>query len=130
MSLDLTPVLICLIIFGSIASLFVAPAYFKSRERQNLQNTLRSAIDKGADLPPEVIEALTTDTKRPPSRVRDLRNAVIWLAISAAIVTIGVIHAIDEQSIRESTMAFALACLPGFIGLAFLGFALLNKDRK
>ena len=129
---DLVPlvgVLIPIAFFAMIAAIFILPAYFKSRERRNLQDTLRVAIEKGQELPPEVINALTTDAKRPPSRLRDLRNAVIWLAIAGALVAIGVIRAFDEGDMSDAYGWFAAACLPGFIGLAFLGFAALNKER-
>jgi len=125
------PIVGSICLFGMITAVVVLPAYFKSRERQSLQNVIRAAIEKGQPLPPEVIEAMTKDiqVKAVPSRARDLRKAIVWLAIAAAVITIGVIHGYDE-GFDETYGWYAVATVPGFIGLAFLALSLLGKDRK
>jgi hypothetical protein len=50
-----------------------------------MQSTLRAAIDKGQPVPPEVIETMTRAVKTPPTRLRDLRAGVIWLAIGIGL---------------------------------------------
>ena len=44
-----------------IAAIVVGPAWLKSRERREMQATLRASIEKGQPLPPEVIEAISGD---------------------------------------------------------------------
>src|ERR1700739_2108051 len=77
--------LVCLVIFGSIASLFLVPRYLKSMERQKLQDTIRLAIEKGQQLPPEVLDAMTRDIRPASTAARDIRVGVIWLAIALAL---------------------------------------------
>ena len=77
-------IFIVAIIFGSIASLFIVPRYFKSMERQKMADTLRVAIEKGQPLPTEVIEAMSSNVRSPglpPSPQRDLRTGIIWLGV-------------------------------------------------
>ena len=123
------PVLIILIIFGSIASLFIVPSYLRSQERQKLQDTLRAAIEKGQPLPTEVVEAMTSEVKiRPkPSPYRDLRTGIIWLGVGVGLAGLGLAMNFDEP---EATFPMlGLACFPGFIGLAFILISFLGRGR-
>ena len=42
--------------FIMIGAIVLVPAWLKSKERKEMQATLRSAIEKGQPLPPEVID--------------------------------------------------------------------------
>lgn len=123
-------VLIVLIIFGSIASLFIVPIYLRSQERQKLQETLRAAIEKGQPLPTEVVEAMTSDVKiKPkPSAYRDLRVGIIWLGVAIGIAGLGLAMSFDEPDATYPLLG--LACFPGFIGLAFILISFLGRDRQ
>ena len=46
--------------FIMIGAIVLVPAWLKSKERKEMQATLRSAIEKGQPLPPEVIDSLST----------------------------------------------------------------------
>ena len=48
-------------LFLVVAVIVIAPRYFRSREREALQATLRAAIEKGQPLPPEVIDTISRD---------------------------------------------------------------------
>ena len=61
---DFIPVIAILSVFGTITAIIVGPTYFKTRERRDMQKTVRAAIDKGQPLPPEVIEALSNEAAR------------------------------------------------------------------
>ncbi|HRD47742.1 MAG TPA: DUF6249 domain-containing protein, partial [Caulobacter sp.] len=52
-------ILIPLAPFVMIIAIIVVPAWLKSRERREMQATLRTAIEKGQPLPTEIIEAMT-----------------------------------------------------------------------
>ena len=52
-----------------------------------MQQTIRTAIDKGQELTPELIESLGSPQR--PSKDRDLRHALIWLAIALGIALFG-----------------------------------------
>eukprot|EP01036_Dinobryon_divergens_P011146 gene11146-14987_t len=83
---DFIPLFAIFAVFGTITAIIVGPTYLKSKERQEMQATVRAAIDKGQPLPPEVIEALGREaTKNIPSRTRDIRRGIIWLATGIGI---------------------------------------------
>jgi hypothetical protein len=124
----MTPVLICLIIFGSFASLFIVPRYFKNREREKMQDTIRAAIDKGQTLPPDLIEAMTRDVRPTSSAQRDIRLGVIWLAIAVGLGALG--YAAGDYTDDGAQATIALAAIPGVIGIAFIVLSFFNKNKR
>ena len=52
-------ILVPLGFFAMVAAIVIVPRYLKSLERQKLQDTLRASIEKGAELPPEVVQAFS-----------------------------------------------------------------------
>jgi len=125
------PVLIILIIFGSIASLFIMPRYFKSVERQKMADTLRVAIEKGQPLPTEVIEAMSSNVRSPglpPSPQRDLRTGIIWLGVGVGFAALGAVLSFEEPDALFPCLG--LATFPTFIGLAFIALGFLNKGKS
>jgi hypothetical protein len=122
-------VLIPIMFFAMIAAIVIVPTWLKSKERREMQATLRASLDKGQPLPPEVIDALTRQTVKPPASAgRDLRTGVILLSLSLGIAAtfsfIGLKFAEDEA------WGFgAFAAIPGFIGLAFIILSFFNKNR-
>ncbi|WP_374570101.1 DUF6249 domain-containing protein [Phenylobacterium sp.] len=123
-------VLIVLIVFGSIASLFIVPSYLRSQERQKLQDTLRAAIEKGQTLPPEVIEAMSSHVKLkpPPSPQRDMRTGVIWLFVALGVAAFGWVLGFAEPDATFPMLA--IATFPGFIGAAFIVIALIGRRKS
>jgi len=123
-------IVILFIIFGSIASLFLVPRYFKSVERQKMADTLRAAIEKGQPLPTDIIEAMSSNVRSPglpPSPQRDLRTGIIWLTVGAAFATLGLVLSFEEPDVLMWMLG--IASFPGFIGLAFIALGLLGKPR-
>jgi hypothetical protein len=124
-------ILIPITLFMMIAAIVIAPRYFKSLERQKLQDTLRAAIEKGQPLPPEVVAAMTTDVKPDrtlPSSSRDLRTGIIWLGVGIGMATLGVAMSFEEPDATYPLIG--IAAFPAFIGLAFIVISFLNRDRK
>ena len=129
--MDLTPILIVLIIFGSVASLFIVPRYFKSIERQKMAETLRAAIEKGQPLPTEVIEAMSSNVRHPgmpPSPQRDLRTGIIWLGVGIGFAALGAAVSFEEADALYPMLG--VAAFPIFIGLAFVILGLLNRPKS
>lgn len=85
-----------------------------------MQDTIRAAIDKGQELSPEVIDRLG-HPKQPKDK--DMRLAVIWLAIAVGLVLIG--FAVPEPEALRGTLAGA--AFPFTIGMAYL---FLHKFAK
>lgn len=123
-------IFIVAIVFGSIASLFIVPRYFKSIERQKMADTLRVAIEKGQPLPPEMIDAMSSNVRSPglpPSPQRDLRTGIIWLGVGLGFAALGLAVSFDEPDALYPI--FGLAAFPIFIGLAFVALGLMNRAK-
>jgi hypothetical protein len=119
-------------IFAAIVAIIVGPSWLKSRERREIQTTVRTAIDKGQPLPPEVIEALSKDiTKNLPSRTKDIRRGIIWLAVGIGIAAFSLILNVGDDNWKDHVggVVQAIAVIPAIIGLAFLVLSFFNKNR-
>lgn len=124
-------ILVPISLFAMIAALVIAPRYFQSIERQKMADTLRAAIEKGQTLPPEVVDAMSTNVRSPslpPSPQRDLRTGVIWVAVALGLIALGLIVGFEEPDASYWFLGFA--AFPGFIGLAFVILGLLNKAKS
>ena len=124
--------LIPIALFAMIAAIVIVPNFLKSRERKDMQATLRAAIEKGQPLPPEVIDALSKENiKAPASASRDLRVGVILLAVSIGIAMFG--YAFNFIGGFEEGKAVApimgLSAIPGMVGLAFIILSVFNKNK-
>jgi len=131
---DFIPVFGIFAVFGSITAIIVGPTWLKSREKREMQATLRHAMDKGQSLPPEVIDALTQDLSRNlPSRSRDLRRGVIWLAVGIGIAAFGLINDLSSggtdwgDNLGDGLLG--VAAIPVTIGLAFIVLSFFNKNK-
>ncbi|MDQ3124444.1 MAG: DUF6249 domain-containing protein [Pseudomonadota bacterium] len=122
-------VMIPIAMFAMIAAIVIVPTWLKSKERREMQATLRASLDKGQTLPPEVIDALTRQTVKPPaSASRDLRAGVILLALSLGIAA--TFSFIAYRFGEDEAWGFgAFAAIPGAIGLAFIILSLVNKNK-
>ena len=132
--MDMTPILIVAIIFGAFTAVIFGPSYLKSREKREVQQTVRHAIDKGQGLPPELIDAMTRDVaSKLPSRTRDLRRGVIWLAVGIGFAAFSYLSNLgwSDHDMQEATGAmFGLAAIPVTIGLAFIVLSFFNPNKE
>lgn len=129
---DFIPLVAILSIFGTITAIIFGPTYLKFRERRETQETVRRAIDKGQDLPAEVLEALTRDvTKNLPSRTRDIRRGVIWLAVGVGIAAFSLINDLggNDWGGNVDNGLLGIAAIPATIGLAFIVLSFFNKNK-
>ena len=122
-------VMIPIMFFAMIAAIVIVPTWLKSKERQDMQATLRASLDKGQPLPPEIIDALTRQTVKPPaSASRDLRTGVILLALAVGIAA--TFSFIGYQFGESKAWGFgAFAAIPGAMGLAFITLSFFNKNK-
>ena len=125
----MVPVMIVLIIFGSIAAVIIAPMYFRSQERQRMLETVRAAIEKGEPMPENLTEAMTRSAKisAPVSPQRDLRTGIIWLGVGIGLACMGL--ALNYEDADATWPMIGIAAFPIFIGLAFIAMFFLNRDR-
>jgi len=87
--------------------------WFRYRAKQDIQSTIRTAIEKGQGLSPELIENLVNP---PISPQRDLRRGVIGVVIAIGIALFGVILG-EDDAVRPLV---GIAMFPFSIGVAFL----------
>ncbi len=126
------PIVIVFIVFASIVAIILGPGYLKSREKQAMQDIVRTAIDKGQPMPAEMIDALTQEAKaRVPSASRDLRLGVILLAVSVGIALFGYAFSF-VNGVEEAKAVFpivGLGAIPGAVGVAFIVLSFFNKNK-
>ncbi|HEY0601041.1 DUF6249 domain-containing protein [Brevundimonas sp.] len=132
--MDMTPILIVAIVFSAITAIIFGPSYLKSRERREIQTTVRHAIDKGQQLPPDLIDAMTRDVaSKLPSRTRDLRRGVIWLAVGVGIAAFGFLSDLgwDDHDLDQiGNGLLGVAAIPVTIGLAFIVLSFFNPNKE
>ena len=120
-------ILIPITLFVMIAAIVIFPSYFKSQERQRMAEALRSSIDKGEPLPPEVVTAISSNVKAPPSPARDLRTGIIWIGVAVGLAVMGVVIGVEEPDATYPMLG--IAAFPGFVGLAFVVLGLINRNK-
>ncbi len=126
MSHDIVPIVFFLV----MGAFLIVPRYLKSREREALQATLRSAIEKGQSLPPEVIDAISRDTKPAPSAARDMRTGIIWVGVALGLIGFAYAMGYSDNDAAEAFWPLlGISAFPGFIGLSFLVMAALNRGK-
>jgi hypothetical protein len=89
--------------------------WFRYRSRSDMQATIRSAIEKGQELSPEIIDRLGNP---PAPKDRDLRLALIWLALAAGLTLSGFFAPDPSGMAFQGSMAGA--AFPFCIGAAYL----------
>ena len=131
---DFIPLVAILSVFGTITAIAFGPAYLKSREKREMQATVRHAIDKGQQLPPELIEAMTKDvSSKLPSRTRDIRRGIIWLAVGIGIAAFGFLSELGWDRTEMENVAngmLGVAAIPITIGLAFIVLSFFNPNKE
>ena len=102
-------------VFGSFAVVFWLYFLFRYRSRAEIQQTIRLALEKGADLSPELLDRLGEPE---PSKNKDLRRALVWMALGVGLALCG--FAVPDPSGHALRGCLAGAAFPFAIGLAFL----------
>jgi len=123
-------ILVPLAPFIMVAVIVVVPAWLKSRERREMQETVRTAIEKGQPLPPELIEALTKEVKGPKvsSAQRDIRIGVILLSVGAGLALLGAALRVVEDEAFYALLGSA--AIPATIGVAFVILSFFNPNKR
>ena len=107
--------LIGIVFFMGLTLVFALFFWFRYKMRHDMQQTIRTAIDKGQELSPEIIDQMGSPK---PAPNRDLRLGMIWLGIAAGCAGFGVAFRPIETEVTQIFMG--IAAFPLFIGLAFL----------
>ncbi len=108
--------LIPIAMFAAIALIFFIVLYFRQRSRADMQQTIRLALERGTELTPELIDRLGAPAE--PSRNRDLRLGLIWMALAIGLALCG--FAVPDPTGNALRGCLAGAAFPFAIGLAYL----------
>lgn len=109
-----TEALVPMSMFIGMTIVFGLYFWFRYRMRNDMQLTIRTAIDKGQELSPELIDRMGSPK---PARNADLRKALIWIASAAGIAVFGVAMADIEADVQS--IMLGIAAFPFFIGIAY-----------
>ena len=133
--------------FCFLAAIIIVPQVLKSRDRQRMYETMRTAYERGQPVPPQFMESMTRrgaereiETagawSRPPAE-RDLRRGIVWTAVGVGLVLIGAISAAADWGVswsdgRTDALATcaALGAVPLCIGLAFLALWFFSSRKS
>ena len=107
-------VFVPIVMFISFAVVLCMLFYFRHRTRQAVQQTVRTAIEQGQQLTPEILERLG---EPPQPKDIDLRRGVISVSIGLGIAVFGWLVG-EEEAVGP---LLGIASLPLLIGIAYLG---------
>ena len=102
--------IVSMVVFGLV---LVAFFHYRNKARSELQGTIQQAMEKGTELTPELIDRLAGPKPGPD---RDLRRALIWLAVGGGFVLFGLIIQ-EEDAFRALS---AIGMFPLLVGIAYL----------
>ncbi len=108
-------ILVPIAMFAGITVVLSLVFWFRHRNRRDMQQTIRMALDKGHELSPELIDRLG-HPKAPKDK--DLRFGIIWLAIAAALGLCA--WFIPDPSGHALRGTLAGAAFPLCIGIGYL----------
>jgi hypothetical protein len=100
-----------------IVVILISHFYFSYKNKNDVQLTIRDALNKGSELSPEHIAQMS---RVKSSKEVDLRRGIILLCLGFAIVLAGLI-------IGSGRNAAALAMFPMLLGCGFIMTWKLNK---
>lgn len=129
---DFIPIFAIFAVFGTITAIIVGPTFLKYREKRDMQETVRHAVDKGQDLPPELIDVMTKDVQKAlPSRIKDIRRGIIWLAVGIGIAAFGLVSDMGGNGWNGGmdNGLLGIACIPAVIGVAFIVLSFFNPSK-
>jgi drug/metabolite transporter (DMT)-like permease len=111
-------------LFICLTLAIVLPIFFRYRFRTEVQTTVRSAIEKGQELTPEILERLG-ESKKPKNA--DLRKGIMSLMVAIGIATFGYFVDIDDEDVGN--VFLAIACIPAFVGIAYMVLWKLDDNK-
>lgn len=106
----------------AIAAVLISSEHFKYRRQHEMQVTLRSALEKGQELPVEALDAIG----RPkPSPNRDLRRGVMLIALAVGLAPIS--FAFGEGQSDGVLFFLSVACVLFAIGVGLVVLWFVRK---
>jgi hypothetical protein len=111
----LEDVLIPIVLFGTIALITWLVVSYRHRSRADKQQTIRLALEKGAELTPELMKSISEPE---PPKNKDLRSGLIWLSLGVGLALCG--FAVPDPTGHALQGCLAGAAFPFSIGIAYI----------
>ena len=108
-------------LFAMIFGICAIVTYFRHRNRQELQVTVRAALDSGQPLSPEILEGLTAALY--PQK-NDLRRGVVLVAIALAFGALA--FGVGEDDAFGPLLG--VAAFPLFTGIGYLALWFFSRQ--
>ncbi|MCI0517091.1 MAG: DUF6249 domain-containing protein [Woeseiaceae bacterium] len=111
----LEEILVPIALFGMVALIIWLVVSYRHRTRADKQQTIRLALEKGAELSPELMKSISEPE---PPKNKDLRSGLIWLALGVGLALCGL--AVPDPSGNALQGCLAGAAFPFSIGIAYI----------
>lgn len=115
----MSPIFVPVVLFFVIGSVLIAYFYFRHRARLEVQKTVRTAMERGQDLNPELLEAIGGEVI---GGQWDLRKGTIWLALAVALGLMA--------WVLQEPKLLGIAAFPLMLGIAYLVLWRLNTGER
>ena len=99
--------------------------FFRTKERKEMHETMRKAIETGQTLPDEFVKGLQQSVKTKNDPMNDIRAGIILLAVAGGLMTWDYLGALDTIGVMTG-----IAAIPGFIGIALFLLGLIGLMSK
>lgn len=123
---EVVAIFIPIVMFIAIAVVMCVYYYLRFRTRQSVQQTVRTAIEQGQQLTPEILERLGQAPQAPKPKRSDLRQGVILISVGLGLAAFGLL--VGEEDAMRPLMA--IGSVPFLIGVAYLGLWKFGKADK
>ena len=108
-------ILVPIAFFGAIALIIWLVVSYRHRGRADKQQTIRLALEKGAELTPELMKSISEPE---PAKNKDLRSGLIWLALGVGLALCGL--AVPDPTGNALQGCLAGAAFPFSLGIAYI----------
>ncbi len=115
--------LVPIVLFLAIALTFCVKYYFTHRNRKEMQDTVRMALERGQPLSPELLDRL--GGQAPAPKRNDLRRGVVGICLGIGIGAFGMVLG-DEDAVRPM---LAIGLVPVLLGFAYLVLWRLSGNK-
>jgi primosomal protein N' len=113
-------------LFAMIFGIVWVVSQSNARKRNEINQTIRHAIDKGQTLSPDVLDRLA---RASDTTLNDLRRGVTFIAVAGAMVVFGYMMSPEDPDLFR--VMSGAAAFPGFVGLASIAlWAGTRRGRK
>ena len=128
--IEMLGIMVPIILFVAIAVVLCVYFFLRHRTAQSVQETVRTAIEQGQQLTPEILERLGQTPRRAKSEKSeksenaDLRRGVILITIG-----LGILAFVELSGQFRPGAGPAFGSLPFLVGIAYLGLWKFDKSE-